>query len=225
MQELADKINLAENLRERGRTVESISLLTEVIKEAETTGDNLILASALGHRIVCYKHLYQNTGDEIYLELMEEDIGTGVDLDISENGKAVFYLRYGDVNKLRGYKLLALDCYEMAFDEVKKGGVEECEFAGHYAEALVDAGQWKHANELITEYMELLDSLKDIREFHRCILISGLCARKVKALLAGKRYFSAVWAFFRGYILAWKLKLSYKMPQRLNQYHQQLFGR
>lgn len=225
MQELQDKIQRAETSREKGNTFNAIDLLTEVIQESKITGDSLILASALGHRIVCYKHLYQNTKDEQYLVLMEKDIRLGFKLDVPLEESAVFCLRDGDLYKLRGCHTWAIDCYELAFGLVKKGGVEECEYAGHYAEALVDAGHWKQAIEIITDSLEVLANLNDVRPFHRAILVSGLYARKIKALMAGKRYFSAVSTFFHGYALAWKLKLRYKMPQRLNQYHQALFGR
>ncbi len=220
MSEWQDKIDLAETQREKGEIEEALSLLTQVIDEARECSNYSVLASALSHRVLCYKHLYQNTRKDKYLDLLEEDVDEGTQLDIPEQKMAVFYLRSGDITKLRGYSFLALDFYEMAYECVKKGGVEECEYAGHYAEALADSGEWQEANNIIIDALHLLYSLTDVRPFHRLILLSGLFARQVKALRVGKKYFRAVIIFFLGYLLAWKLKLVYKMPQRLNQYHQ-----
>jgi tetratricopeptide (TPR) repeat protein len=222
---LQQRIEQAEILREHGDTAGALSMLTAIISEASEAQDYQSLASALGHCIVCFKHLFQNGGGEDHLRGMEQDIEQGFGLPIPEAGKAVFYLRLGDVQMLRGNLPAAEAAYSKAYEVVSKGDHTEAEYLGHLAEAKAFNGKCAESIELLNQALAYMKTCPNVRPFHRVVIVSGLKARMIRAALKCGRYELAISSFVYGYAQAWWLKVNYRMPQRLNQYHSAIFRR
>lgn len=221
--DLRQQIEQAEELREQGNSDEAMVLLTEVVQQAQERGHLNLVASALGHRILCHKHLFQNTGNEVHLVNMEQDVAHGLALPIAEMDKAVFYLRQGDTFLFRNYAQQAENAYDTACTLVAKGGHAEAEYLGHLAEAKSLNGKCNEAIELLLQAIGIANIAQNVRPFHKLIILSGLQARLIKTALACKKYGLAIGAFVNGYSIAWWLRLWYHMPQRLNQYHTAIF--
>ncbi len=200
-------------------------MLTAIIAEAREAEDYQSVGSALGHRIVCFKHLFQNGGGDGLLRNIQQDIQQGLALPIPEADKAVFYLRSGDVHMLRGDLSAAESAYSKAYEVVLKGTHTEAEYLGHWAEAKALNGKCAEAIRLIKQARDHMKTCPNVRPFHRVTIVSGLEARMVRASLKCKRYGLAITSFVHGYGLAWWLKIYYRMPQRLNQYHEALLRR
>ncbi len=220
------KILEAEILRERGETYSAAQLLTEIIRDPKSSAHEI--ATALGHRIVCFKHLYEAGRHNIsLLHEMIKDAERGINLDIPESAKAVFYLRLGDANKLRGEYRQAQSNLDKAYQLVEKGGREDAEYLGHLADAVRLNGDPQSAVQLFDMALALMN-LRKVREqmrgraFHRHIIIAGLLLLKSKALVACKppRESEAKRAYWQGYLRALWLELRYHMPQRMNQFRQ-----
>ncbi len=221
--DLRQQIEYAEKLREQGQPYEAMALLTEVILQAQAVGQLNLVASALGHRILCYKHLFQNTGNEVHLMNMEENVAHGLALPIAEPEKAVFYLRQGDTFLLRNDAPQAESAYGAAYELITKGDHTEAEYLGHLAEAKSLNSKHSEAIELLLQAIGIANTAQPARLFHKLVILSGLQARLIRAALACKKYGLAVGAFINGYTIAWWLRLRYRMPQRLNQYHAAIF--
>ncbi len=221
--DLRQQIEQAEELREQGQPYEAMALLAEVILQAQVGRLHGLIASALGHRILCHKHLFQNTGNEAHLVNMEEDVAHGLVLPIEEIGKAVFYLRQGDTFLFRNDALQAERAYGAAYELVAKDDHTEAECLGHLAEAKTLNGKCSEAVELLLQAIGIANTAQHVRLFHKLVILSGLQARLIRAALACKKYGLAVGAFVNGYSIAWWLRLRYRMPQRLNQYHTAIF--
>lgn len=238
--ELIEQINQAEKLRELGATKAALEILDHVvwkIKHVLDYSDNMnILAQALAHRIICHKHIWQNTGDEFSLREMLVDVINGELLPVSTEDKAVFYLRHGDCLSSMNMHNSALEQYRLAYESVKKGGVEEVEYLGHLAEALVGANR-VNASEALNYLDQAMDLMKKIesgpneqkpRDWHSLIIWSGLYGRKAFVLRKSlhinffSRSLQAFAWLWQAFVLAVRLKNKHGMPQRYNQFFQRL---
>lgn len=225
-------IKQAELLREHGDTWGSIDQLMEARELIRDSGEGplslgalMVLAEALGHEIVCFKHLYQNTGKLEYLDYMAESVSEGLDLEIPDEQKAVFYLRRGDI-------LTSLNEYEDAERSFQKAldlvelleNHTTAEYMGHLGESMTKNGKAEKGVEIILKALHLMNRQK-VEEWHRLIIVSGLYGRLSKAALKSGKYqlaFSSLWATYK---MARKLKKEHGMPQRLNHFYQRLLGR
>ena len=219
-------IREAERICEQGHPHEAMEILNRVIENTRKNGDPEMEGSALGYKIVCLKHIHQNTGSEKVLEQMHGHIKLGMMLPISEQHKAVFHLRLGDVHTaMRDYKN-AERSYRKAAWLVRRDKIAHPEYLGHYAESKAVNGKPMLAIILILIALRRVDEVKGIlRPFHRLILISGLYARLAKSAIKARKFGLALSALFKGYSLAWWLAIRHKMPQRRKQYHLALIGR
>lgn len=219
-------IREAERICEQGHPHEAMEILNRVIENTRKNGDPEMESSALGHKIVCLKHIYQNTRDEKTLEKIHGHIKLGMMLPISEQHKAVFHLRLGDVYTARQDYQNAERSYRKAARLVRRDKIVHPEYLGHYAESKAVNGKPLLAIVLILIALRKVDEAKDIlRPFHRLILVSGLYARLAKSAIKARKFPLALSALFKGYALAWWLAIKHKMPQRRKQYHLALMGK
>lgn len=223
--DLEKLIDIAVDIRERGNALKAGGILTEVIRDSYDNCFDITCARALGERIVCSKHLYQNEGLEIYLNQMEVDIQKGWQLNVGPEDKAVFFLRFGDVHASRGQHDEAEKQYWLAYDHVRKGGKEEAEYSGHIAEALVndqnaDDQKKDQAKGLIDRAFKIIDRVPqaEIDIKHRLIILSGLHGRMAKVALSSKNYLLAFGSLWRCWEMSRELAHKYNYPQRLKQF-------
>lgn len=213
----------AEVFREQGKTNQALIVLNALISDASAHSDRV--AEALGHRILCYKHLYQNTEDINHLHNMCIDARKGLGLQIPRTSKAKFYLRLGDVYMLQGSFVAAERAYRIAYEVCKKGDYSKAEFLGHWAEAKALNGKCAEAIGLLKHALAHLKVFPPPRPFHRLIVVSGVEARLVRAAFKCKSYGLAMKYLIHSYMLAWWLKIYYGNPVRLKQFHGTLFRR
>jgi tetratricopeptide (TPR) repeat protein len=215
-------IGQLEIARERGQTTYALEGLRAVRAQAAEQGDLEAVGLATAHIVVCLKHLYQNTGTHSHLLTMEKELKQALALPVSDWFKAVFLMRYADVECERGNFQQAEFCCREAHSLTSKNSHAEAECLGRWAYAKTLLGELSEAEDLFALATKIIAEHKDPRTFQRVTLESGLLARRIKLCLARKRYASAAKCFLRGYSLAWEYRLIYGMPQRVRQYHQGL---
>ena len=220
------QIREAERICEEGHPRDAMEILDRVIEFTRKNGDPETESSALGYKIVCLKHIYQNTRDEKVLQQMHGYIKLGMILPISAQSKAVFHLRLGDVYTAKQDYKSAERSYRKAAWLVRRDKVMYPEYLGHYAESKAMNGKSQRAIIMILIALQKVEEAKNnFRPFHYLILVSGLYARLAKASIKARKFGLAVNALFQGYTRAWWLAIRYKMPQRRKQYHLALIGR
>ncbi len=205
------------NQRERGKSFDSIEIFNEAMQLSEEIPDYSLYASALGHRIVAYKHLYQKQGSKVFRNLMRIDAETGLILSIPEAEKAPFYLRMGDVYAIDKKRKLAEDCYRHAYQLVK-GSSGEKEYLGHLAEAMAHNDKGGEALQIVQpNLVEAIELYGPHPNEHGLIVISGIYKRLAviaKITDQKKLFFASVWHYLR---LATTLWLLHKNPMRMMQ--------
>lgn len=223
-EELSSKIEEAELMREHRLVDEAIQLLSEIIYTALSINETSIIARAVAHRILCFEHLYKNTGAEEFLQKMLDDILFGIErLSVSPAEKAVFHLRYGVYYMLQGKNTEAESESQIAYDTAPEE--DKAEYLGHLAALKALNGKVQEAIGNLLSALQLVQSRGPARAFHKMIIISGLYARLAKVAPRGRRYYLTITSLIRGYRLAWVLKREHGMPQMLNSYHQAILPR
>lgn len=230
--DLMAQITSAVDIRERGNPLLAGGLLTEVINLCYDNCLDLICARALGERIVCSKHLFQKEGLQIYLNQMMDDIKKGKTLCVPESDHAVFYLRHGDVCASLGGHANAETLYYQAHCLVNKGGREEAEYLGHYAEALatnpnVTEEKLEQAMDLLRKAFLILDDVPDeqLDIKHRLIILSGLHGRLAKVAVKSRCYILAFKALTECWRMSRELAHKHNYPMRLEQFWLRARGR
>lgn len=230
--DLIAKITKAVDIREKGNPLLAGGLLTEVVNFCYDNCLDLICARALGERIVCSKHLYQKEALQIYLSQMMDDIKKGKTLCVSESDHAVFYLRHGDVCASLGEHAKAEDLYYQAHSLVRKGGAEEVEYLGHFAEALANnsaSTDWnlERAMSLFRKAFLILDGIPeehlDIK--HRLIILSGLHGRLATVAFKSRRFVLGVRSLHACWRMSRDLAHKHNYPMRLEQFWLRVRGR
>lgn len=213
-----------EKLREKGYHKSALELFTEMIEMAKRDHNLEVETSALGHRIVCNKLMYRHDPNPVYLKKMEEDCLTGINLPVSDEQRAVFFLRLGDLLELKGRFEEAKRQIETAYKYVKKGGIEEVEYLGHLGIALYHTKLKSTAFTILENAINKASKVSDFREFHMLIVLSKINAWLCRVAFVDHSPIAGLKAFCRGYFQAWKLRIKYKMPERLLEYHNNMFG-
>jgi len=218
-------IKQAEKVREEGNSTLAAHMLGIALQDAERLGRDELIGETLGQLIVCLKHLYQN-GDKSSLASMEQMVARGLVLKISDQSKAVFLLRQGDVYTFKKEYKPAEASYNAALRLVlKTNGYLAIEYKGHWAESLLKIGRdSKYVSRLIEDAINDLAKVTDVREFHRLIILSGLYARLAKSQKQSWQFIRAYRSLRKCYQLCKQLRNQYNMPQRLNQFYQNLPG-
>jgi hypothetical protein len=212
-------IEQMEIARERGQTTYALKGL-HAIRAAGAEQENLeAVGLATAHIVVCYKHLYQNTGINTHLLTMENELKQGLALPVPDRFKAVFWMRYSDIECERRNFEQAQFCCRQAHLLISKNSHAEAECLGRWAYIKTMLGELSRAEELFASATTIIAVSEGLRTFQRVTLESGLFARRIPLCLAQRRYASAVKCFIRGYWLALEYRFRYRMPQRVRQYH------
>lgn len=224
--DLEEMIKGAEKVRERGRTNLAIVLFEDVINESKKLGWPDIQASALGHLIVCYKHLYQKSGNTVHVKQMIELCKRGMILDVPEGTKSVFALRKGDCYGIFGEFDLAANEYRKAIKMAAGNSALIAEYQGHQADNLIDKGSPEEAlNRLKSADLTLYFESDSLRLFHYRTIKAGFRYKMAKAAYRIGKYGSAVLYGVQGFWLALVLAIRHLKPARLMQIFQFMMGR
>ncbi len=220
----AVRIEQAEIERELGKADRALDALAVIRSEALREKDWHAVASATGHILVCYKHLYQNTRNESYLSDMTAEVNWALELPVPEMDKAVLWLRKSDVAFALG-RLTEAEAFRVrACEMVEKNSLSEVEYLGHLAEVKAIRGKLMDAECLFRRAAFILDGIPSHQSFNRVSLECGMFARRAKLAALQKRYWCASRYFLYGYHLALIYKYRYGMGQRLRQYHDALLA-
>lgn len=218
------RIRQLEVVRESGKTAGALAGLCAIRSEASAEGNNEGVALATAHIIVCYKHLYQNTGNKTYLFELEHELKRGLALPVPAHFKAVFWMRFSDLECERKDYGQADLCCQQAYSSIDRGTPAESECLGRWAYVKTMLGELAAAESLFTRATNIIGRTKGARTFERVTLECGLMARRIQLCLAQRRYIRAAACFIHGYALAWEYRLRYGMPQRVRQYHRAIYG-
>ncbi len=223
---VAGLISAGEQAREHGKIGLARNMFSQAIDLANEIDDEGLVAQALGQRIICAKHRWQNEGDESFLDEMAADIRGGLGLaNVPPECRAVFWLRAGDIYTAKGLYDDAEFHYAKAYDLVRSGGHEEVEYLGHLAEAMLNVGKAEEAVEMLQDALVRTSVLSDVPGWHMLIISSGLYGRLSRAAYHNWQFLLAAQSFWRGYMQARYLAKRHHMPQRLNQFHLGLRGK
>ncbi len=215
-------IRKGEDVRERGNPDKAIEIFNELLSNSPLS----IQASALGHIIVCYKHLYQKTDDLDYVSnYMMPLCQRGLEMEISEAEKSVFKLRQGDCYLALSKPNEAVELYKEALSMLPSGSPQKGEYRSHLAFGLAMAGRLSDAyNQLdVAEYQ--IDTAEGLKPFHRRVIVAGLRYKQAKIQKMNGDYFLAFTAGLQGLYQALVLAIWYWYPVRLKQFFQFCFGK
>lgn len=212
-------IGQMEIARERGQATYALEGLRAIRSKAVEQENLEAVGLATAHIVVCYKHLYQNTGIHMHLLTMENELKQGLALPVPDRFKAVFWMRYSDIECERENFDQAQFCCRQAHFLISKNSHAEAGCLGRWAYIKTMLGELSRAEELFASATTITAVSEGLRTFQRVTLESGLFARRIPLCLAQRRYASAVKSFIRGYWLAWEYRFRYRMPQRVRQYH------
>jgi len=113
--------------RERGQSKYALERLCAIRSKAAEQGNLEAVGLATAHIVVCYKHLYENTGSATYLLTMENELKQALALSVSDPLKAVFWMRRSDIEYERGSFKQAEFCCRQAHLLINKNSHAEAE--------------------------------------------------------------------------------------------------
>lgn len=201
--------------REHGQTAYALESLSEIRAKATEQGNWEAVGLATAHIIVCYKHLYQNTRSGSHLLTMEDELKQAFALPVSDSLKAVFWMRWSDIEDQRGSFSQVESCCRQAHLLIEKNSYAEAECLGRWGYAKTKLGALLEGENLFVRATEIIAGIGGPRTFRQVTLESGLFTRRTQLYFAQKRYIKAVQCFIRGYMLAWEYRLRYGMRQRV----------
>lgn len=217
---IRDLIDQGELLREKGKIISAQISFEIAIERAEDHGLMLLNAEAIQQLVICYKHRWQNSGTDRYLDWMMQTIEKGFALKVPDTSKAGFYLRRADVRAAREQLGEAFGDYQLAYDLVEKGGHSQAEFLGHLAEYQAKLGAPKPAFRNIAEAISMMWKIKTPNKpWRKWVILSGMYGRKAVVQKIFSWRLRAKVSEGIGYLMAWWLLLRYGMGQRLKQAH------
>lgn len=219
--EISEMIREAEERRESGNITGALVLLNSAEQRLAEGGFddrtyNSTLSVALSHTAICFKHLFQNTGDPVNLDKMDHVLYRGVILDIPFNERATFILRFGDLETMRKDYKKAHEYYQRAYDLVEDS-YRRGEFLGHLGDSFTDLGQYEKAISCLHEALDLAEKFPAPRNWHQLIIICGQYGRLAKAHMRRGDYLKAFGFVWKYWQIANTLEKKFQMPQRKQQ--------
>jgi tetratricopeptide (TPR) repeat protein len=144
-QQVIEELEIA---RERGQSKYALERLRAIRSKATEQGNLEAVGLATAHIVVCYKHLYQNTGSDTYLLTMENELKQALALPVSDPIKAVFWMRCSDIEYERGSFEQAEFCCRQAHSLINKNSHAEAECLGRWGYAKTKLGELIEAEDL-----------------------------------------------------------------------------
>ena len=224
MENIDDLFKRVEEALETGSYVEALSLAEQAIIASVEQNLPDKCVNALGHKLIVYKHLFQQREDLLYNELMYGDIQTGMAIckqyKLFGQPLAVMLTRLGDYYVHKEQYMESVPHYEAAFMEISEASKgkfgELAEYLSHLGLARVMAGQEQGLKD-VEQALALANQDMELRAFHKLIITSGILFRL--AAIYGKR--GDVVTFNQYFEKAMKeaeeLKSEYSMPMRIIQ--------
>ena len=158
-----------QQLREAGLTYDAVAKLNAAMAQFISDEDFARYAHALLDRAICWQHLYQETGDGIFVILFQSDAETMLKIAESKNLDSELFQAYfanGKANMLQKDYAQAVEFYRQAIGAMPAGHeAQKGDWLAHLGKAEYWAGQ-KEAGlkdtldgiELIKKHMHELDS-------------------------------------------------------------------
>jgi tetratricopeptide (TPR) repeat protein len=214
-------ITNAETAREQQRYSEAIGLLNQALMSSAEFNLPEKLLSIFGHKAVVFKHLYEMTGSQIYLEMLQGEAIMGLRIaerfDLTGTLKAALLMRSGDYHMARQEYFQAENLYKQAVslvDQEKPG--EYAEYLSHLAFAEVCNDKPDSLENLKFSY-SMAASDESLQSFRRMIVLSGIKLRIAQALSHLNKIDEASIQLKEASTQAESLNSEFKMPMRLRQ--------
>lgn len=173
-------IKQGEMATEHQQHPEAMQAYTMAILTAANNKNYEQVVQALGQRLIIYKHKWQLSGDAVFLELLKGDADTGTAIvekySLEGHSKAVMLLRSGDYFYENKNYSEAANNYANAVDNLPEGDIAQPEFLGHLGVALCLSGDNGGLEKLNTA-LNLAEADRNLRPFHKIIIISGIQMR------------------------------------------------
>ena len=208
-----------EYLSERGDYAAALELIDRTCLEAAFSARPDWVVEALNHKLHVYKHLYQKTGEAIYLDSMGAVANLALDFcekhRLTGPPKAAALLRYADACYLKADLVQAVEFYQRALAEIPplpEG--RYAEYLSHWAVAKIKLNQDPAILVELEKALTLAKNDATLRPFHQLIILSGIQARLAESYAALGRPREAEAALAEAETLAGQLEKTYAMPMR-----------
>lgn len=175
-----------ENFSEQGQTSEAVRVIGKACLEAASAGRPDLVVETFNHKLHIFKHLFQKTGQEIYLSLMRSEALSAVNLAkkyrVQGLPKAAALLRYADTFYLEDDYKKSTSIYSRALEVLPKTvSGEYAEFLSHWAISAIKLRKDKKSLEQLKEALSMAESDVTLRPFHKLIVVSGIQGRLAEA--------------------------------------------
>ncbi len=175
-----------ENFSEQGQTSEAVRVIGKACLEAASTGRPDLVVETFNHKLHIFKHLFQRTGQEIYLSLMRSEALSAVNLAkkyrVQGSPRAAALLRYADTFYLEDDYKKSTPIYLQALEALPKAASGEyAEFLSHWAISAIKLRKEKKNLEQLKQALSMAESDIALRPFHKLIVVSGIQGRLAEA--------------------------------------------
>lgn len=220
-------IEQGELARERDDFETALVCFDKAIIASIKDSDYAAAINALGHHLLIYDHLYEQTSNPAFLEMMYMDAQTGLRLTEKNNihGQPLALMQMRTAEYFLDIKEYAQaeEKYQEAFDELSADpnatNEEKAEYLGHLAEAIIYGGDVDRAEPLFRKAHELLEQSSDkLRDFHKLIIESGLLMREAHGLYLNDQAGKAKSLLVKVEPLVTELKGVHNMDARYKQF-------
>ncbi|HVY67544.1 MAG TPA: hypothetical protein VHA30_01440 [Patescibacteria group bacterium] len=208
---------------ERGQWQEALAIVDRLTVRAALRNDVKLLLNALAHRCHVFKHFWQQSANNLFLDLFRDDIQAGLNIAVrrrvSGQPLAVLQLRLGDYFDYTGDRKRAEQWYRKAIVTLGAAALpgERGEYQGHYFLALYKNGKVGRARTAAEQAFANVSRDRTLRPWHRLILLSGLHMRRAQGEISTGRRAAAVPDLAAARSLASELKRTYGMGMRMVQ--------
>lgn len=208
-----------ERLSERGSYAEALEIIDRACLEAAFSARPDWVVEALNHKLHVYKHLYQKSGEAVYLDSMAAVANLALVFaekhGLSGPPKAAALLRSADVYYLKSDLAQAVEFYQRALDEIPplpEG--RYAEYLSHWAAAKIKLSQDPAILADLEKALSLAEKDASLRPFHKLIIVSGINARLAESYALLGRTSQAKTALAEAEAAAGLLEKTYAMPMR-----------
>lgn len=220
--ELDQLIEQGEMVREKKNWDKALEIFDRAIIEAARLKKPETIINILAHKLIIYKHLYNESGNQIFLELLYNESKAGIHLAdvfiIQGQARAVSLLRVADYYYLKGdYKTANKYYYESLENLNPEDKAMYGEYLGHLGLSEVLSGEKKKGFATLDRAYEQVFENKSLRPFHKLVILSGIRLRQAKAFGEMGDKVKAKIYLDDSEQLAKQLVQEYKLPLRLEE--------
>ncbi len=215
-------ITKGEKYREQEKFAEALSFFDQAIIVAGNSEDYSRVVNTIGHKLLIYKILYENTGKSLYMELFFGETLSGMNLvesqDLTGQPKALMMLRQGDYFTYKNNHAKAVKYFGNAIEILPDDDrAPHAEYIAYYGLSLILNGDKVKGFEKLAEALKFANENTELRDFHKMIILSGMHLRYAQAYNSINEPVKAKESLEKGEKIAKQLHREYRIDTRLHQ--------